>query len=377
MNHRHRSTSRSDSASSDANDSLATASRSSGQADSTGCNSGVYGGSATSSTCSGTTRLLAVCPPAPSQTSTSLFFPCGSAHRAHSDSAALTHSAVNSGSSSQNISAVPGRAKPYTYSHSRLISCGAAGRCPLGAHTRRTIGTKPMRHSSSAQTSTGRPGSAARRWATRPARFFFPGRLLLGGGGLGVAGAWSLGGEAELAQPLPAGGLVHRCAGQLGDAAGQLGAAPQAAVGGAAEQFGLQLLLLGRRQPGGAARAAGAACDGRRAAGVVAVDQFADGIGGEPDQFGGLRSGARLPGVAEQPQGLPACPLSAVGAAAEARGEFLGSQMAFQLESWPRHEALLSGSDPRKLDIKNSQGDSVLHTAAGPRPPPVRRPGHE
>src|SRR5262245_2433412 len=317
MNQQQRSDSLSITGSRLSNASLATTSRSSGQAGSTGCNSGVFGGSPNNSTCPGTSSLPLVCQLAPSATSTSRLRPCGSAQRAHSARARLIHSVVAAGSSSQNVWSVPGRTKPYTYSHCRLSRCGAKGRRPFGAQIRRTIGTRPMRHSSSAHTSTGRSGSSTRSSATRPASFFFPGRLLLGGGGLGVAGAWSLGGEAELAQPLPAGGLVHRRAGQLGDAAGQLGATPQAAVGGAAEQFGLEVLLLGGRQPRGATGAAGVALDGLRSGGVVAPDQLAQGVGGQADQGRGLAGRAGLLGPAHQPQGLPAGLLAAILAGAE------------------------------------------------------------
>jgi hypothetical protein len=140
---------------------------------------------------------------------------------------------------------------------------------------------------------------------------------------LGVAGLGALRGEAELPQPLPAGGRVHRPAGQFGDPPGQLRSGPQAAVGGAAEQFGLELLLLGGRQPGGAALTTGMARDGGGPAGVVAVDQFADGVGGLADDGGGLGSGVRGARPAEQPQGLPAGLLPAIPAAAEAFGQFV------------------------------------------------------
>src|ERR1051325_4133849 len=341
------------------NASLATTSRSRGQAGSTGCSSGVFGGNGNNSTCPGTSSCPLVCQLAPSATSTSRLRPAGSAQRTHSAKPKLIHSLVAAGNSSQKVWSVPGRTKPYTYSHCRLIRCGATGRWPFGAQMRRTIGTKPRLHSSSAQTSTGRSGSAALNLATRLASFFFPNRLLLGGSGLGVTGPGPLRGEAELTQPFPAGSRMHRRAGQLGDPPGQLGAGPQAAVGGAAEQFALELLLLGSRKSWGATLTAAVTGDGRGAAGIIAMDQLADGVAGETDQFGGLVGRARLVGLAEEPQGLPACLLSSVGARAEGQGKFLVGQMVFQLQSWPWHENLLSGSSSKELDINNSQGDSV------------------
>ena len=141
----------------------------------------------------------------------------------------------------------------------------------------------------------------------------------------------ALGREAKFTQPLPASGLVHGLAGQRGDAAGQFGACPQATVGGAAEQFALELLLLCGRQPRGTALAAGIARDGDRPAGIVTLDEFADAVGGQADEGGGLGARARRLRSAEQPQSLPAGLLSAIAAVAEAFGQLFVGQMRHQL----------------------------------------------
>ncbi len=66
----------------------------------------------------------------------------------------------------QSASPLVGRTKAVTCSHSWRWWPSATGRTPTGAQTRRRTGFRPRRCSSSAQTSTGRPGCAARARAT-------------------------------------------------------------------------------------------------------------------------------------------------------------------------------------------------------------------
>jgi hypothetical protein len=114
LNQQHRSTSFSVIGSRLGNAWLATTSRSSGQADSVGCNSGVLAGNGNRSTCGGTSKRPLVCQLARSTSNTSRLWPSGSTQRTHSANARLIQSVFAAGRSSQNVSFVPGRTKPYT-----------------------------------------------------------------------------------------------------------------------------------------------------------------------------------------------------------------------------------------------------------------------
>jgi hypothetical protein len=144
---------------------------------------------------------------------------------------------------------------------------------------------------------------------------------------------------------------MHRLACQNGNSLGQLGAGPQTPVRGSAQQLALKLLLLRRRQAGGAALTAGITFDGARSLRVVALDQLADAVGGASDHGRGLGGRVRRLRLAEQPQGLPTHLLPAIPAVSETLAQFVRRQMRHEFQS--RHL-----SSPQKrfsgLESKNS-----------------------
>lgn len=137
---------------------FASPSRTSGHRCSAGCNSGVHDGWWCSTTFGGTFSFLAVCLPALSSTNTSTFRPSGSAHPAKSARAWPMRLAFALGRTRNRLRPLLGCANPYTNTDSNLCRPLLVGRFPLSAHTRRTIGLRPSRASSSHHNSTALSG---------------------------------------------------------------------------------------------------------------------------------------------------------------------------------------------------------------------------
>src|SRR5262249_49089126 len=131
----------------------------------------------------------------------------------------------------------------------------AVGRRPLTAQTRRAIGFRPSRASSSAHSSTALPGWSRRSPAIRSARAPFPPPLLVGRRRPRVPRPGHLRAQAQAGQPPPPGLGAAGPAPAVPAVSGALRPGPQPAVRGAALQRLEQRGLLLGRQLGPAAAA--------------------------------------------------------------------------------------------------------------------------
>src|SRR3954462_15513259 len=174
------------------------------------------------------------------------------ASRANSASSAAKNGLETPFDTYQNTSPEIGLTKAVTYNHLERWWPSAIGRWPLGAHTRRRIGFRPMRCSSVAQTSTGLSGCFAASSATTAASFFE--RLpLLGRGRGGMVGAGLLHRPIDRFERLPAALGQDRSKPEFARHPGRhLRARPQATVRGWLKQTSLELLQQVGPQNGGA-----------------------------------------------------------------------------------------------------------------------------